>query len=757
MDSDESSLENPPPVKGGTSGNSGFIARLGSVPPEVWIFIFYAAVTVALTWPLITHLATSIYGKPGDNLGAIWLNWWYRNAAAFGGKASFSPMIGFPFGTSLSFPVEPLTYLWMRFLLLFTNQVVAWNIDIMLSFLLSGVTMYYLVRYLARDRRIAFFGGFVYLIGVFHAYYAMWIGAGLSATQWMPLYVLMLLKFIKKANLRSAALLALTGVLVASTSIHFGFFMGIFTVSFLIGRFAASRIIAARKARSAKGLRTRQPVNRQTLALSLGVLLVVILCVLPFFMVFVLKFNPAGRWPTSTTPEELRAPEYTYYNAASPGEYLVPNVQNPLFGSLAEKAAGKIQPSFGNAIYVGWTIILLTIACIFLWRSPKKRRDGLLDPDRYPGESQDTTVALWGFALAGAVAFVFSLKPYFTIGSVKIPLPSKLFTYFAPWFRWYSRLAIVVSICLIVIACFGLKRLMERVGSLKPLVVVAALLLVTAEMIMLPPVTNFDFAKIPSVFKVIQKTDKKAAYAFYPLLESGPFVTQQLMFYQTEFQRPMLNGGIANSDAEAMRRTVFNPYDPATPGILRRLGIDYMVFFTGPVEGAGGQDQDPRLLPPGFQEVSRFKGRGTFENGRMYKVTAPPANIVPLYLGDISIPYIDVGAETTRLLDHNGIIKLLNYSGRERKVDLSIPLTNPFSKRDVTVEKPDGTVLWRGSLGQGQKETAVIKGLDVGPRGVDLLIRVNGQSYLLPYSDLTIFGVNRASLQIGDVTIIDGP
>ena len=733
-------------------------AGVRSLPPEVWVFLFYLAAAVALTWPVASHFTTSIYGKPGDNLGAVWLNWWYKNHAAFGGTTFRSGMIGYPFYTPLWFPYEPLWYLEMRFLLLFVSAPVAWNIDICFSFFLSGVTMYYLVKYLADDRGIAFFGGFAYLVGVFHAYYAMWIGGGLAATQWMPLYILLLLKFIRRPSWKSSVLLALSGVLVASTSIHFGFFMAIFTAAFLVGRFLYAAVVAARERGTLRGVRTGLTVNRRTLLMSLAALLIVLLCVMPLFTLFVLGANPSGKWPTSPTVGELRARQFIYYNAAVPGEYLLPNKLNPVLGPLAEGHAGTGQPDFGNAIYVGWVAVTLSLVCALLWR--RRGSDGETGSGRGQAEGETSgsgrfaAGALWGFALAGLTAFVLSLRPHLTVGSVEIPLPSKLFSVFVPWLRWYSRLAIVVSICLVVIACFGLARLTGRLRlSAKGLVIGLALALVAFETVLVPPGRNFSFSSVPPVFKAIGKMPRDTAFAFYPIKESGPFVTSRLMFYQTIFQRPMLNGGTANSDGEAMRRTVYNPYNPATPGVLRRIGIDYMVFFMGRVEGTDAQWQDPGLLPPGLEEAMRFNGSGTFRYGRLYRITAPPALVVPLYLGDISVPYIGEGGATTRLVDRDGRIGLLNYSGRDLVVTFRLPVANPFTRREIVIERQNGEVLWRAVLEQGQVEVAQVEGLLVPRDGLDLRMRVYGRSFELSYQDLTIYAASRAAFEISDVEI----
>jgi hypothetical protein len=712
---------------------------------------------------LVAHFNTSIYGFPGDNLGAIWANWWVKSAASFGGKASFTPLAGFPFGTSTGFPLELLSFVEVRFLLLLTSSVVAWNIDILLSFILSGMTMYYLVRYLTGDRPTAFFGGFVYMIGVFHAYNAMIIGGALSATQWMPLYILVLLKFVKSPSVKNAVYLGLSGLLVVGTSIHFGLFMGIFTVAFLVGRFVYLRVSAARH--GGHRLSGCFTINRKTAALSLAVILVIMAVVGPFFYLYTQKYNPPGRWPTRATPGELRTSTVVEAGAAKPLNYFVPSTLNPIFGSVAKRLAGDFYPNFGNAIYVGWTVILLAfvwvVALLRRWfkhRKSSTEGDDGEGAEPVPEDSLETNGRLWGFATAAAAAFLLSLKPTVTVGSVKIPLPSELLRIFTPWFRWYNRLAIVVSLCLIVIACFGFKWLMSLIRKRAWRVVVVALLVIAAslEMMMVPPARNFDFANTPAVFKGVGKLDKGAALAFYPMMESGYFQTSRLLFYQTGFQKPMLNGGLPNSDGEAMRRTVYNPYNPDAPGILKRLGITNMVFFTGQVEGAGGQPQDPSLLPPAFHQVARYYGtKDAFEKARLYSIDAAPADFVSLYLGDISLPYVDEGGVTVRLLDVNNDLKVLNYSGKEKKVTVRVPLQNPFNRREVLIKDSLGKTLWSGVLQQGQSAEAEIRDLALPPEGLDLHIVVRGFSYQVSGLYTTLFGSTSATLEMGDARIVE--
>ena len=746
------------------AGRPGRLWWLYSIPPEVPIFLFYLALTLFLTWPLIAHMNTSFYGFSGDQAGSAWFSWWYKHASAFGGTATFSPIIGFPFGSRLGIPIEPLNFLVTRFMLLFFNEIIVGNLYVIGSFFVSGVTMYYLVRYISHDRKIAAFGGLAYMLGVYHAFYAMFIIGALSSTQWMPLYILLLLVFVKAPTVKNGVLLAVGGVVVAGFSIHFGFFMAVFTLAFLIGRYAYERIAGAR---DGTGVPWRRTLNMKTALISLVVVIVVGLAVLPVFYLGTASMAKAGKWPTSSTPSESRTGTIVVSNAATPAEYLLPNVLNPVFGFISKKFKHNqtfLAPAT-NAIYLGWTLIFLGLVYVVLgWRRRAGRTPGEKDGEGYDGGQmkveakgrREVTRTVVGFTTAMVVAFVLSLKPYWTIGSIRIPLPSRLVELVAPWFRWYSRFSIVVFLCLVVIASLGLQRLVRwlKRRSLRTIVPLILVVLLFLELILVPPFRQYSFAETPPVFEAVKKTENAAGWVFYPLTESGPFVNSSLMFYQRVFAKPMLNGAVSNSDGEALRRTVHSPYNKATPGVLARFGLTNMVFFEQPVEGPLANAPDASLLPPGYQQIASFKGNEQFGKARIYKVTASPAEIVPIYLGEISVPYTERGGNDIMLVDGTGVIRLVSFAGREKVVNFRLPIRNPLSKREVVLQTSEGKVLWRRTLASGQEITAEIDGLKVPPRGTNIKIKVVGPSNPVNLTMTAIFGVSKTSIAIGDAEIV---
>lgn len=725
---------------------------LRRVPTEVWIFLFFFLVTVFLTWPLLTRFGSSIYGYPGDNLGGIWANWWVKNAGSFGAKASFCPLIGYPFGSALGsvVPMEPLSFVIDHFLLLFTGEVIAFNIRIFLSFFLSGITMYYLVHYLTRDRRAAVFGGFAYLLIPYHAYLSMYIGGGICEVQWMPLYILFLLKFLKEPSVKRAVWLGAGALIVAGTSVQNGFFMAMFTVVFLIARFAYIRL-SARRTRKEGEPAPPLRLNRRTLLLSCAVVLVVIIVIVPFFFLSLPGGKQQVKWPTSPTQMVQRTDFSAYYGSALPQSYFKPGRYNLSFRALGAGPPETLTPDWYSSVYVGWTLIIILAVFVILATRKKKppgRKKGKVEEN---GRGIASTVV--GLAVVVPVAYLLSLRPYLRVGSARIPLPSIVFRLLVPWFRWYLRVGVVVGICLIVLASIALGLLLKKLKSRSWSVFVLVLVMVVLafDLLLVPPFRSFSFKKIPPVFESVAKAPKGATFAYYPLFPSGAFFNSQYLFYQMWTKKALLNGAGNDTDGEALRRTVYNPYLDSTPRILSRFGIGYIVCFPYAfgMQGTAG-------MPKGLELVEApLDGSFPLGRGYIFKVTAPEANLVPIYMGDISVPstqeFTPENPSATRVVGRDGIIKILNYAKQGAPSTVTIPIANLRPARRVTITDGDN-VLWQKDLAAGEKALARFD-LTVPSQGVDVHVKSDGNLARLPDTDIYRFAVEDAALIMQDVRI----
>jgi hypothetical protein len=341
---------------------------------EIVLFLFFLGVSIFLTWPLIIKFNTSIYGIPGDNLSAIWSFWWTKHAASLGGSASFTPFLGAPFGTKLA-PIgaEFVNAFVNRFLLLFAGEIFVNNLMTLLGFWLSGITMYYLVRYLTRDKLVAALGGLAFVVVTYHAYQAMTIPI-LGFTQWMPLFILALIRAVEKRTWKWTVLACLAWLLCLGTNLHFGFFMLMFTVFFLIGRYLYIKYDQFRDRRSSHGKsRLRPSLDRPVLAMFLLAILVTVVAF--SFVYFSQKNTVVANWPTGASPGLVRAQFNQDWGAAMPYDYFVPSTLNPVIGSLLPK-----RGAYQDTIYLGWSMLILAGIGLFLvfikYRKKRKVPEG---------------------------------------------------------------------------------------------------------------------------------------------------------------------------------------------------------------------------------------------------------------------------------------------------------------------------------------------------------------------------------------------
>lgn len=781
-----------------TSPRRTLLSGMRGLPVEVPIFSFYALFSLFLTWPVISKLSTSSYGFPSDNLGTMWKWWWFRNAAAFGAKASFCPLVGYPFGTSINtVPQEPVTGYAARFLMLFANEIIVYNILILTSFFLSGITMYYLVRYLTKNRWAAFFGGFVFMLCPYHAYNSMMF-LGLSIIQWMPLFILALLVFTEKPSIKSAAFLFVASALVVGSSVHYGMLMAIFAAAFLLGRFIYRRTLyRARRKRGTADRRRPVVINRKTLTLAIVVIIAVILFIVPFYYyhnIFTESGGPA-EWPTREMFGSTRTLEMAHSGAARPWDYLLPFQWNPVLGEITSKLTGRGVVSFGNSLYLGWTVIALAVFTIVMASrrrkkekpqdtddkadGPRASNDSESDADsgekaetrqgnasgddsRYKNEGADllwnTTnrANVWGLVAVAIAGFVMSMPPYLTIGSSRIPLPSMLFRPFFPEFRFYLRVGVLVLISFVALACFGLAWLTaSRKRIYQFLICLLVVGLAFGELTLVPPFRYFEFEEVPQVYEAISEFPDDLGLVFYPAFERGYFNSQRYQFFQRWFEKPMLNAAVENSRGEALRRTVYNPYNPQTPAILSRFDIEHVIYLAEmfeQYEGTEPKEEEIRYLPEGIELEETFRSEDIYGDADIYRVTAEKAILVPIYMGDITVPHIDHGRETVRLMETEGIIRLENYAGSNVSADVSIPVSNISVLHRLSVSA-EGEVLWEGELAGSESASIDLKDLDIPDEGLDLVLDVEGQLLELVSAERELFNTETASLKLGDVSI----
>ncbi|RIK26377.1 MAG: hypothetical protein DCC52_10340, partial [Chloroflexi bacterium] len=191
----------------------------------------YFLLTLALTYPLLGHFTTHVAGDGSDDPALAWNLWWAPYSILnLGSSPLYTDYMFFPIGLNLAF--YTLTYLnaFLSIPFQFAWDIIpAANINLILSFTLSGFGAYLLVTYLLRQtflnetRRNAEERG--------------------KGTQWIPFYILFLLKIFDspKPPFKYGFLLGLFLLAQALSEFIFASFLILFSIAFVIYQLGATR------------------------------------------------------------------------------------------------------------------------------------------------------------------------------------------------------------------------------------------------------------------------------------------------------------------------------------------------------------------------------------------------------------------------------------------------------------------------------------------------------------------------------------
>ncbi|MCA9948267.1 MAG: hypothetical protein KDE48_01350 [Anaerolineales bacterium] len=189
----------------------------------------YIAVAILITYPLINNLDTHLVGRTTDALLHYWNNWWIQKAITTGQNPFFTPYLSYPYGVSL----VTHNFAWFNilpWLLLepFIDGIVAYNLVILLSLVLCGLSLYWLVMDLLGDRFAAFIAGLIYMAWPYRL--SQLDHPNLIATYFMPIFFLFLGRTLRNGRWRDVLFTGIALALVGYTRWQIlipAFFMGI--------------------------------------------------------------------------------------------------------------------------------------------------------------------------------------------------------------------------------------------------------------------------------------------------------------------------------------------------------------------------------------------------------------------------------------------------------------------------------------------------------------------------------------------------
>jgi hypothetical protein len=192
------------------------------------VTLAFAALTAAMTMPLILHLSDHVASDLRDPLYSMFAMTWNARAAASGFAGFADANIFFPHRGTLFYgdvlPIESI--LGAPVLAATGNPVLAYNLVFLITFLVSGLGMFALVRRLTGSGNAAFLVGLVFAFFPYH--FAHSAHLEILFMGWIPFFFLFVHKFFDRPTAGNALGMAGFYVLQAASCIYYGEYLTLF-------------------------------------------------------------------------------------------------------------------------------------------------------------------------------------------------------------------------------------------------------------------------------------------------------------------------------------------------------------------------------------------------------------------------------------------------------------------------------------------------------------------------------------------------
>jgi len=200
------------------------------------VLSIYVFLSIAMTYPLIFEINTSLPDNLGDPLLNTWiLAWDVHKIVEFDITGFFNANIFYPHKNTLAYSEHMIgsAIFALPVIVFFKNPILAHNVILFIGFSLSGFGMYLLAYYLTASRPASFCAGLIFAFFPWRFGHIGHLQA--QVAQWIPLTFLYLHKFIDNGKNRHLFLFTLFFILQFLSNGYYAMFLSFF-VSFIFIR-----------------------------------------------------------------------------------------------------------------------------------------------------------------------------------------------------------------------------------------------------------------------------------------------------------------------------------------------------------------------------------------------------------------------------------------------------------------------------------------------------------------------------------------
>jgi len=482
---------------------------------------FFIVLTVIFTYPAAFNLTTHLVSEGGDGYQNLWNIWWFKKSIfELGQSPYFTHMLHAPEGITLLLhtlsPVNIILSLPFGFLI---NDMFGYNIVVLFSFVASGVTMFYLAYYLTKNDYAAIVAGVIFSFSAYHFAHAA-EHINLLSIQWVPLFILYLLKVFKEGGIKNAVFMGLSLVLIAFAAwiyVVYSLMLG-----FLLFLWNFRNLLKEKK-------------KFLYLGFSALIFLILVGPLIYKMMEVVLGTGLAG----VHTPDLFNADVVAYF---------VPGFLSTFIKFFNEAWEGWMYSRLEASLYLGYIALALGIFALFKVKKARK----------------------WGiFAL---IFFILSLGTTFRIFGMNfdIPMPYELFENipFLNISGVTQRYGFLVNFSLAIMVAYAISYLQKpflkkfKNKIIRITVPVLIVLLILIENLSIPfPVTQIN---VPDFYYQMANDTEQYTILDVPM-------HPELLYFQIIHQKPMIGGYVS--------RMPHNRHD-----FLRHEPIIQNLYFDHPYE-----------------------------------------------------------------------------------------------------------------------------------------------------------------------------
>lgn len=501
-----------------------------------------------MTFPLAIKAGSGIYGYY-DSLFNTWILSWDIHKFETGLSNFFDANIYYPHERTLTYSEHLIgaAILALPVMLISKNPALTHNIMLFSSFALSGFFMYLLAYYLTGNRFASFLAGIIFAFTPYrfvHIYHLQ-----LEITQWIPLTILFLHKFMDRLDYKNLLLFSLFFLLNFLSCGYYALFLSVFIGLFII-----------------LFLFHRRLYLRRDVWFKFGLFAIIsAVAILPIFYPYIVTKRVMGF-----------TRDY--------GEILNYSYSADVLSYLSEPFS--FQP--WSAVTHGEKNLFLGIMPLLLgamgFYSAFKKKDILIGKKGY----YDVLIFYAGMLV---LAFIFSLGPVIKLNGKEIVTgPYLLLFKYIPGFdglRVPARFAIFVVFSLSLFAAFGVKYMMLKLkgnyGRIGLISVLTAIILIeynsfSAAKPTLDPIETGD--KIPAVYKWLAK--QEGDFGIIELPAGEPVLPGDLIYiyFSIYHWKGLVNGysGYFPPAYNLIKEAVKGFPDAASKGLLEDIGVRYVIL-----------------------------------------------------------------------------------------------------------------------------------------------------------------------------------